>query len=84
MTNRGSNCQADSNIVVGRRSSRWRRWSVDEYLVVSHGGVVDRQCANSPKRTKAPCVFVVYRAVPCPGPGCRVWDAVSKEVSLQE
>lgn len=78
MTNRGSNCQASSNIVVGRWSSWWR-WSVDEYLVVGHCGVVDRKCASTPKRTKAPCVFVVCRAVPCPGPGPRAWDVVSKE-----
>lgn len=79
MTNRGGNGQANSNIVVELWSSWRRRWSVDEYLVVSHGGVVNRQCASTPKRTKAPCVFVVSRAVPCSGLGCRAWEVVSKE-----
>lgn len=48
----GGNCQANSNIVVGRRSSWWRGWSVDEYLVVSHGGVVETQRAGNVQENK--------------------------------
>lgn len=50
--NRGGNGQANSNIVVGRRTRWWRRWSVDEYLVTSHGGVVETQRASTSQENK--------------------------------